>query len=350
MKKSTFSIIILCVFLVALVSQTVAQPNPEELSNPRKLAQTGMQFLTVPVDARSSSMAGAMTAQEGQAVNLFYNPAGIVALDGVADIYFGQNKWIADINYNQAAAAFSPANGRYGVFGVSFLAVDYGEIQETIRFDNEAGFLDTGNMISPSAVAFGLGYARALTSMFAVGGHVKFINQDLGQSVMMAVTDTLGNTEYTSQANAIDAVAVDFGIQYKTGFKSLVFAMSVRNFSKDYVYEREEFQLPLNFQVGVAMDLMDLTGFDKNVHSLLLAVDASHPRSYSEQLMIGGEYTLMNMLSLRAGYRFPLDEEEFNYGVGFKTDLGGVGLGIDYGYSDFGLFGSIQRVAAHFSF
>jgi hypothetical protein len=350
MKKSTFSIIILCVFLVALVSQTLAQPNPTELTDRRKLGQTGMQFLSVTVDARAAALGGAMATQQGSSSNLFYNPAGISEFDGFADISISQNKWIADINYNQAAAIFNPFGGQYGTVGVSFLAVDYGDIEETIRFDNEAGYLNTGTNISPSALALGLAYGRSLTNMFSVGTQVKFIGQDLGQNLMTRTVDSLGTVTTEFQDNTLDAVAVDFGIQYKTGFKSLVFAMNVRNFSKDYVYEREEFQLPLNFQVGVAMDIMDLTSMDKEVHSLLLAVDASHPRSYDEQLMIGAEYTLVNMLSLRGGYRFPLDEDEITFGLGLNTKLGGMGFGVDYAYSDFGLFGEIQRVSAHFSF
>ncbi len=46
----------------------------------------------------------------------------------------------------------------YGVFGFSLMAVDYGEVQETIRADNDQGFIDLGT-IRPSAFAVGAGYA-----------------------------------------------------------------------------------------------------------------------------------------------------------------------------------------------
>jgi len=349
MKISTLIHIVICLLLMALVSQVVAQPQPEMLEDRRKLGQTGLQFLTVPVDARAAALAGAVTAHEGSSMSLFYNPAGMAGLENLAHVSVAQSKWIADINYNQASAAFQPFNGRYGVIGLSFLAVDYGTLQETIRYDNESGYLDIGTY-SPTALSIGLGYATALTTMFSVGGQVKYVSQDLGKSTMGITTGTGGGESYDRQENTVSVVAFDFGIIYKTGYKSLNFAMDVRNFAKDLTYEREEFQLPLTFQVGVAMDMMDFTSMDKEVHSLLLSVDASHPRSYSEQLKIGVEYTLVQMLALRAGYRFPTDEPEVNFGVGVKQQLGGIGFGLDYGYSDFGIFGSIQRIAAQFSF
>ena len=347
MKISTLLHIVICLLLITLVSQVVAQPNPEMLEDRRKLGQTGLQFLTVPVDARASALAGAVTAHEGSSMSLFYNPAGMAGMENFAHVSVAQSKWIADINYNQASAAFQPFNGRYGVIGLSFMAVDYGSLKETIRYDNNSGYLDIGTF-SPSAMSIGLGYAKALTTMFSVGGQVKYVSQDLGKSTMGIITG--GGESYDRQENTVSAVAFDFGVIYRTGYKSLNFAMDVRNFAKDLTYEREEFQLPLIFQVGLSMDMLDFTSMNKEVHSLLLCVDASHPRSYSEQLKIGLEYTLVKMLSVRAGYRFPTDEPEVNFGVGVKQQLGGVGFGLDYGYSDFGIFGSIQRIGAQFSF
>jgi len=344
MKISTLFHIVICLLLITLVSQVVAQPQPEMLEDRRKLGQTGLQFLTVPVDARAAALAGAVTAHEGSSMSLFYNPAGMAGLENFAHVSVAQSKWIADINYNQASAAFQPFNGRYGVIGLSFLAVDYGTLQETIRYDNDSGYLDIGTY-SPTALSIGLGYATALTTMFSVGAQVKYVSQDLGKSTMGITTGNGSGESYDRQENKVSTVAFDFGIIYRTDYKSLV-----RNFAKDLTYEREEFQLPLTFQVGVSMDMLDFTSMDKEVHSLLLCVDASHPRSYSEQLKIGVEYTLIKMLSLRTGYRFPTDEPEVNFGIGVKQQLGGIGFGLDYGYSDFGIFGSIQRIAAQFSF
>ena len=73
-----------------------------------------------------------------------------------------QVQFIADIDYNIAGMSFAPRGGRYGVIGISLLHVDYGAMQETIRANNDDGFVDLGTF-SPSAYAIGVGYARALT-------------------------------------------------------------------------------------------------------------------------------------------------------------------------------------------
>jgi hypothetical protein len=348
MKIKPLMLIVISAILVCMFSQLLAQPEPEELTDRRKLGQTGMQFLTVPVNARAAALAGALTAKEASSIALFYNPATMAMMQDKMHLSFSQNKWIAEIDYNQATFAAQPFGSTFGVIGFSFLAVDYGDIQETIRYDNEKGYLDIGTF-SPTAWSFGIGYAKSLTSMFSVGTQVKIVSQDLGASTMMVESGD-GGESYQKQDNTLDALAFDFGIVYRTGFRSLIFAMDVRNFSKDFVYEREEFQLPLVFQVGLAMDMMDILPMDSDMHGLLLSVDASHPRSYSEQMKIGLEYTLLNTLSLRGGYRFPTDEPEINFGFGVNTKLGGIGFGFDYSYSDFGLFGDVQRFGAQFFF
>ena len=54
---------------------------------------------------------------------------------------------------------------------MSFVNVDYGELQGTMVWDNEQGFIDT-EIIKPSSLALGIGYAKALSDKFSVGGQI----------------------------------------------------------------------------------------------------------------------------------------------------------------------------------
>ena len=81
------------------------------------------------------------------------------------------------------------------------------------------------------------------------------------------------------------------------------------------------------------------------MHSLLLSVDAVHPRSYIEQVKVGGEYTFLNTISLRAGYIYSSDDQGVNMGAGLQTELGGMEAGFDYAYSQFDVFGNVHRFA-----
>ncbi|MEM9998037.1 MAG: PorV/PorQ family protein [Bacteroidota bacterium] len=311
-----------------------------------KLAQTGMKFLSISADTRAAAMGSAVSASEGGSAMLFYNPAGMVRFDGNLDVMFGQTQWIADITYNFGSLAFRPFNGRYGVIGVSLGFADYGDLQQTIFASNEDGFLILDDF-APSAWTVGVGYARALTDRFSVGGQVKYASMNLGESIQNISADG----QFLGQENQEGTVAYDFGVLYKTGFRSLNFAVSARNFAPEVTFEQESFQLPLTLQIGVSMDVLDLTPYQTNgMHSFVVGLDANNPRDFSEQIRLGGEYTFAETLSLRGGYTFPTDQEGISLGAGVKRKVGGIGFGADYAYTDFGVFDAVQRIGLRLSF
>lgn len=309
-----------------------------------KLAQTGFQFLSVSTDARAAAMGEAMTTVHGSPNSLFFNPAGLARFDGLVGIAANQTEWIADINYNAFSLAFNPGGGRFGVFGLTMLSVDYGEIQGTTVAENEQGFIDT-DIIKPTATAIGIGYARALSDRFSVGGHLKQATQNLGSSI---IPDT--DTSTVKVINEATALAFDFGTIYQTGFRSLAFGMSVRNFSQEVTFQSEGFQLPLTFRMGISFDLFRFIPIGSSFQSLLVTIDALHPRSYSERVNFGFEYTLLDMLSVRGGYLMNYDERDITAGVGIHKKLGRLFLGIDYAYTPFGVFDKVNRVSIRIGF
>lgn len=339
MAKLRFVLICSLAAVLLNVSSSPGQLLVRDIETQR-LAQTGMKFLAMSVDPRAAAMGDALTAQEVSSAAMFYNPAGMARMNSSVHAWLGQVQWIAGFAYNAGAVAYRPADGRYGVVGVSLLAADYGEFLETVRADTENGYRDLGTF-SPSAMSAGLSYARALTDRFSVGGNVKYVSQALGAATM-SLNDAGGSMRQNVEQST---VAVDFGVLYHTGFRSLNFAFSARNFSQELTYAEESFELPLNLRIGLSMDLMDLTPFSSESHSLLMAVDAQRPRDYSEQLKAGLEYTFMNLVSLRGGYVFPHDERGLNMGAGLQTELADINFGFDYSYTAFGTFGSINRLA-----
>lgn len=340
----SLAIILTCILLVLTVPGVFAQQREVETGGQR-LAQTGMKFLSISVDSRAAALGDAVTAQEWASSAMFYNPAGMARFNGTAHAAVGQVQWVANYMYNHASAAFRPAGGRYGVIGLTVISAEYGNFIGTIRADNERGFIETES-VSPSALSVGLGYARALTDRFSVGGNAKFVRQSLGSSIM-GFNDSGAQVV---QENEVSTVAFDFGVLYKTGFRSLNFALSARNFSRELTYAEENFELPLTFSIGVAMDMVDFTSYSVDNHSFLLAVDAQRPRDYAEQIRIGGEYLFMNTLALRAGYVFPTDEQGINLGAGLQTGLGGIRFGFDYTYTNFGILGNVNRIGIDAAF
>jgi len=328
-KLTTFLVIVLCLLLVA---------PPAEAKEIKKIAQTGLQFLKVDMLARSAGMGGAYTMAGAGAGAMFHNPAGLSELQASVEAFGSITTWIADINY--MAGAVAKDLGNWGTVGVSFVNADYGDDIVGTRVDvgTDEGYkvVDIGNV---GATAIGVSYARRLTNKFRVGGQVKYCMQQLGENLMPKTNEI--------KENKVDGVAYDFGTIFYPGLKSLHLGMSIRNFSPQYKYEEEAFELPLTFRVGVAANIFDFVGNLPNVlsnSSLLVAVDALHPRDYTERLHFGAEYLFADMLALRAGWKSNYREESFSVGFGVKYSVGGTGLKIDYSYSDLGAFEGVNRI------
>ncbi len=307
----------------------------------KKLAQTGMKFLNVATDPRAVAMGEALTSVEGSSSTLFFNPAGLARMAPAFHASFGSTQWIAGINHMYGSAAIATPNDDYGVFGVTVQSVDYGEIIRTIRSSNADGFMDVGTF-SPIAFSAGLGYARALSDRFSIGGRISYNLQDLGEGIS---STTAGTNNPIASENKVEVLSFDFGMLYKTGLKSLNFAVSVKNFSKEIKFQRENFQLPLTFRIGLSMNAMDLISESKDADPLLVSVDAINSRDYPETVNLGAEYVFLKTFALRTGYMIGYDEKGFTAGLGVQQTIEGIGLGVDYAYTPFGVFGNVNRFA-----
>lgn len=326
----------------------------------QKLAQTSFKFLSVVSDAQGAAMAGAMTSLPLGSSALFFNPAAMANMEKRADLSLSNNEWIADIRHYTVGVALNPAGGKYGVIGMSLQYADFGSFIGTVVSKDPAnlkGYEETG-LFELNAYAVGLGYAKALTDRFSVGGQVRLAHQDLGESRIpnesrhIPIYDDsthaiIGYEDSTATGtNRLNPLVFDFGTQFKTGVKSLVFGMSVRNFSKEVQYVYEQFQLPLVFTLGISMNLMDLFENVPYHQSLVMSVDASHYRDHPEQLKVGLDYRIMNMIALRGGYVTASDENSgFSFGLGVYK----AGFAFDYAYTPYGVFDKVQRMTARIS-
>ena len=343
--KNNFQTIIIISLLGFLFNTGNAQEN-------QKLAQSGFQFLSIVSDARAAAMAEAVTSLQFGSSSLFFNPAGMAEMTGIVDASASINQWIADIKHNSLSLAINPFEGTYGVIGFSVQYVDYGDFYGTrVNLSSPQGYDDTG-IFNLNALAIGVGYAKQLTDRFSVGGQVRWVRQSLGESMIAnnTFTDTSGNrfADTSFVDNELTPFVFDFGTQFKTGLKSLVFGMSVRNFSAEYKYAEEGIQAPIVFTLGISMNVFDLVGEMPYDQSLYLSVDASHHRDHPEQIKVGMEYKILKILSLRGGYTSTSNIDEHN-GLSFGVGLSQFGFAFDYSYTPYGIFDKVQRFTARFS-
>ena len=306
-----------------------------------KVGRVGAKFLQIGVGARPAAMGEAFTAMSNDALSVFWNPAGLTYIEG-QDFAGSYIKWPADIYIHSAAYAVNMKG--LGSFAVSAVVLSMGDMRVRTAYYPEG----TGEMFTASDFALGLSYARKLTDKFSVGGTVKYVLE-----------------KYYNESTS--GIAVDIGTVYETGFKSLKLAMSVQNFGPDLqmsgnylkwsdfetpgaVTEFEPYSLPLTFRFGLAINIADFFLESGSPHAIVTAIDAMHPADNAESANFGMEYVFNNMVALRGGYKYNVDEGGFAAGAGFKYSVGGITTKLDYSYTDFGRLNAVHRASIGFGF
>jgi len=305
--------------------------------------QSAMKFLSIGVGARAAGLGYSFVTTTDDIASLFWNPAGIATLSGTR-AFVDVNQWISDIR--QFSFAASQNLGDFGVVGLGFTIMDYGDIPGTaieLSAVNSGSFeyVETGP-VKVSNYVLGLAYAKAISQEFAVGGQIKYVYSGLGSNTIIQTggQETIDNT--------VSTLAFDFGTTYNTGFRDLTFSMSLRNFSREIRYPRmtQGFYLPLIFTLGFSIDAVALIDPGATVHSLVLSFNGQHPTDYLEKVSIGAEYSFDHRYFLRAGYNINYSIENITFGLGARVPFSDAEiLQFDYAYSVMKYFDGVHRIS-----
>ena len=312
-----------------------------------KVAQSGMTYLGISMGARESGMGDAATAAVRGIQGLWHNPAVLADIDGLA-LSLNQVDWLVETNLYGIGVAYSWKN--WGTVALDLTYMDFGEIMGTKRVDKSVdyrGFVLTGD-IGVQDYAIGLAFSRRINDKFAVGFKIKRLHENLGKAsyVIEEYDDPATGEKIRTRREKqwqIDDWGLDFGTIYNVGWKSLTFAMTMQNFSRDMKYWYEEFQTPMMLKIGLMMDLLDLYSSGLENMDLNFSVDALHPNDHTERVHVGGELVLMNRFALRGGYKFNHEVESFTFGVGLNFNFGGIHGFLDYAYGAADYFKDINR-------
>jgi hypothetical protein len=306
-----------------------------------KVGQTGMNFLSVEVGARTAAMGDAIVALDNNSESIFSNPAAITNIDHQFDFSIGYNSWIADIKHDYGSFVYKDES--LGSIGASFIYVDYGQLDGTIRSDSDPkGYIETGTF-SPKAYVIGLTYARAVSQKFSFGLNFKYAIQDLGAGFVGTGT---GTEQYKKESYSLSVPALDVGAIYYTGFKDLKLGVSIINISPEKSFINESAPLPFTLRFGISADIFKSIDLKIN-DQFILAVEVLHPRDYGERVHIGGEYVYQNLLALRGGYKSNHDEDNYSAGAGLIL---WNNFRVDYSFNSFGNLNSVNRISLGFMF
>jgi hypothetical protein len=337
MKK--IIIIVSCLLLVLLLAQTGA-------AQERKAGLTGAAFLKIGVGARQVAMGGATTALTGDVNQMFYNPAGMAMKDQVLQASFSYNKWIADIGHNSAAVSYNFQD--IGTVGVGFITFGISGIPafRDIPTDpavppNPAESL-TSDSYDYRDMAYQVSFSRYVMDNLSLGVTFKGVTQKI---------DDQSTTAY----------ALDFGSVYNIGVLDWTIAARFNNLGSDLKFYDIAYGLPLEFSIGTALVPIK-TGNSK----IMVAIDATKPQDGPLYYYSGIEYSFMNMLALRGGYKFNYSGtsetpglgtlavnstiEGVSLGAGFQYEIEGTGLiGVDYSFTSMNLLDNVHRFTLNFT-
>lgn len=330
MKKNILTTFILVFSLLAIPAQA------------QEFAPVGTavaQFLEIGMGARGTALGEAYTTITDDAGSVFWNPAGIVKVDG-NNFLLAYNRWPADIGIGGLSYAHN-----LGVWGsvaihATYLMTDDMDVT-TIEQPN-----GTGETFGISNYALGITYARYLTNRLAIGLTAKLVQEKYYE-------------------HGYNSVAFDFGTLYKTDYHGLTFGMSIMhfgpevNFDKTYIdYSDPEsysannprtfknYSLPVNFRVGISFDV-----YNTGPNRVISTTDMVHPNNNLEQYNWGLEYGYKRIFFFRTGYKFRADEGGLTLGAGVQYPfMGDAKAAIDYSFAEVGIITDIHRFSVSLSF
>lgn len=265
----------------------------------------GGEILTVPVSVKANGMGGSFVAVADNASAVFWNPAGMIHIQK-KDISITQNKYITGIN--EASLIFSYPT-KYVVLTGAYL--NFFTPSEDILDENGAL---TGNSFS---------YRTDVPLLSIAGKQWKRISWGVtGKWFKEKISDFSQTT-----------LSGDVGGLYSGRY--LNFGLSVQNIGKI-----NNLLLPIIYRTGLAWKVRSLVfSGEYNAYS-------SVGQKYKNSANFGMQYTLMESISLRWGYRALDDLTKWTVGLGLKYGRSSL----DYAFVPYGALGNSHQVALHFQF
>lgn len=345
--KSLYKISIAVLFIASIIL-----PHQEAFAgNKDRSGQAGASELLINPWAKTTGWGNAGSATVTGLEAIFGNVGGLAQTKGL-DVGLTYTNYLSAADVGIYSFGLATQVGESGAFGLSIMSLNYGTIDRTTTTQPEGG----AGTYTPSSININLAYAKSFSSSIHGGLVVKIIS------------------ESTSDVSA-QGLAIDAGIQYITGPNdNIKLGVALKNIGTPMTYSGdgisvksflpgqsnafttewrgEKFELPAQLNIGLGYDFLlgDLSKFT-------LAGTFVSNSFTNDQYILGGEFSLREIVLLRAGYTYEdkiNDELEsltlhkgFSGGFSVQVPLNkeeGTHIGIDYSYQATKVFDGIHRI------
>lgn len=322
MRKASLAVVIIAAGAVAGAAPALAQT---------KVGSTLGTFLRIEPGARGAALGNAGAALPGGIESVYYNTGALGLLEGPVAAY-SHADWFAGISHDYVALSL-PAGGLGNVF-MSVTSLNSGDIAVRTVEQPEG----TGVNYTVSNVALGFGYGRRITERFAAGLQANYVTERIWNTSQKTATFNLGALYRLSDGGARLGFSLsNLGTRARFTGRDLNFTYDANpdeygdNSALPGEQSTDSFPLPGVFRLGLSWPIE----FSARSRLLLLA-DGLHPNDNSESLNLGAEWTLQDLLALRAGYQtlFQTDSQlGLTFGFGVQGRLGGNRYRFDYAWA-----------------
>jgi hypothetical protein len=333
--------------------------------NVYRIANRGASFLELGVGARALALGGAYVAIAEGVSALYWNPAGVADLPGVAGAISYESLYENSGLTNTFFGIAAPIGT--GAVGLSMIQFSSGEIERTTERYPEGNDPTAGGHVEWTATAMGLTYARQITDRLQVGVTGKFASEGIN----FARATYYGG---------------DVGFRFRTGLYGLTIGTALVNIgnrarmegnatNRDIPPTNEPFLptqrtlpsemrttavlMPAAFRFGVRSELIggaDALLQPSPEHSLVAVGEMVNQINAPVMPSFAFEYGFRELLFLRGSKLFRNGaeaESQFGEGLaaGFGVRIPGLGrrVALDYAYKTIEL-GSSQSVSIEFGF
>ncbi len=252
--------------------------------------ESGGAVLAMPVGAAPAGMGEAYVSREGDIYSLHYNTTGISSIkDPQMSLLY--QRGIAGDNFGAL------------LFGMPF---DFGSLAAGVVYYN-AGNITLIDLSAQERTVnaqqdfyFNIGYAREIIDNLSLGINAKFLHSTLVE-------------EFSASAFGFDAGAV-----YRISLDEIPvnIGASVQNIGTPVQYIDEGDNLPILVRAGASASLKEM-----DVPLIVAADGIMLPADNSIKCNLGAEYSVGEMLALRAGYKLGYDAESITAGFGVMFDM-----------------------------